>query len=410
MKTLIRFLFCATILCAVNLRAQWHSTPTGTTENFYGSDFADTNTAYLSSWDANGASIYKTTDGGESFASSWHDESGYFIFGVHATDSHSVIVSGYDPTCSCALLLQTFDDGITWTNSTFSSSFGFYSIQQSDPTTFLACGYNGKILKSVNSGKFWSEATTGTDTLIFRFMSFGDAKTGYAVAGATFSFLDKIYKTTDGGSTWSLQKDFTYTRSIAEIKFLDAQTGFYVGSDGQDAIFKTTNGGTSWKRVYHGIDTNVIIGIRFQNTMIGYATNQAGRVLKTTDGGEHWTSVSFNPDIFLSTLAVAKNGKVLAAGVGGVVYTNALSASVFIPKIADKDYFVRVDANKLLVVDNNQDQITEIVIHDILGREILRKNMIDSREVSLASLHSGTYFWNALHNGQEYSHGKVLVE
>ncbi len=397
------------ILGAINLHAQWHSAPSGTTETFYGSDFADTNTAYLSSWDANGASIYKSTDGGESFTSTWHDESGDFIFGVHASDSHSVSVSGYDPTCNCALLLQTYDDGITWTNSTFSSSFGFYAIQQSDPTTFLACGYNGKILKSVNSGKFWTEAVTGNDTLTFRFMSFGDVKTGYAVAGASFNFLDKIFKTTDGGSTWAMQKDFAFTRSIGEIKFLDAQTGFYVGSDGQDAIFKTTNGGTTWKRVYHGTDTSVFVGISFQNAMTGYAANQAGRVVKTTDGGEHWTSVTYHSGALISTLAVAKNGKALAAGVDGIIYTNTLSAAVFVPKITDKDYFVQVDAQKLLIVDNDQDQITEITIHDILGREILRKNMIDSREVSLSELQSGTYFWNAFHNGQSYSHGKVLV-
>ncbi len=411
MKTLIRFLFCATLFYAVSSRAQWHSTPSGTTETFYGSAFADTNTAYLAGWDINGASIYKTTDGGESFSSSWHDETGFFIFGVHATDPHSVIVSGYDPTCGCALLLQTYDDGITWTNSTFSSSFGFYSIEQTDPTTFLAAGYNGKILKTVNSGKFWSEATTGTDTLIFRFMSFGDVKTGYALAGTLPTLFDKIFKTTDGGSTWALQKDFASTRSLGDIKFIDAQTGFYVGSDGQDAIYKTTNGGSSWKRVYHGTEsTSVMIGIRFQNAMVGYAANQGGRVLKTTDGGDHWVSSSFNDGVQFGTLAVSTNGKVLAAGVDGATYTNSLSASVFIPKTADKDYFVRIDANKLLVVDDNEDQITEIIIHDILGRELIRKNMTDSHEISLASLHSGTYFWNTLHNGQEYSHGKVIVE
>ena len=405
MKKLLPLLFCAQLAVAPEVYAQWHSVSSGTSEAMYGGAFADSATVYLSGWGSDGASVFKSTDRGETWSASWHDDGQFFIFGVTFPDPQSGFVAGYDPGCNCALILQTNDSGNSWNGVTFSSLFGFYKLVKPDASTMLACGYNGAIIRTTNSGKNWAATQTGNDTLVYRIMNFGDANTGYAVGGATFQLMDKFYKTTDGGATWSVQKDYNGARSVGDLFFFDAMTGLYAGSDGTDCVYKTTNGGTSWMRVYSGNDKSVFTGIAFANKMKGFAVNEAGRLIKTTDGGDHWTSDYDNTAISLNVVVANANGRAVAAALDGSVYTNGAASSVRMMNSQPTN--IAIDGNKILHVTSD---ITSLRIFDLLGREVLRSELNNSDEYSLASLASGTYIWSGYRYNTEVSHGKVLLE
>lgn len=393
---------------ATGALAQWHTQSSGTAEAFYGATFVDSTTAYLSGWGDDGASIFKSTDRGSNWSPVWHNDGSYFIFGVDFTDPEHGAVAGYDPDCNCALLLQSPDSGTTWLTRTFANSFGFYKILSPSPSTLIACGYNGAIIRSTNGGKFWDAGVTGNDTLIYRLMHFADAETGYAVGGAAFNFLDKIYKTTDGGATWALQRDFDGARSLGDIFFLDPMTGFYVGSDGTDCIYRTTNGGSSWSRVYAGTDKSVFIGIVFADTLNGYAANVAGRIVQTTDGGLHWGTAYSDPSMMLNAIAVSPTGAIIAGTSDGTVVTGSRTSSVSL--VQPMTTFARIEDGKMLHLYGDAAAAREIEIHDMLGRSVLKRPTLGNDEFSLASLSHGVYFWTASDGTAVTGHGKVMIE
>ncbi len=407
MKTSVLFSLCL-LLVSTAAESQWHSLGAPLPQSYYGGAFGDTMTAYLSAWGNGNVTIFKSTDGGMHFKDIWGVVDDYFLFGVSSISKDVAYVAGYDPTCGCALLMQSFDGGDNWNNINFSSSLGLYAVKQLGVDTIVACGFNGLIIKTVNAGKFWKAADTGNDTLVYRYLNFPNAMTGYAAGGFIPSLADKIYKSTDGGLSWSLLKDFDQTRSIGGLKFLDDRTGFYAGSDGQDAIYKTVDGGNSWKRVYEGTDSSVFIAIDFHDNNTGYAVNQNGRIVKSTDGGESWKTDYYNKDQVFTMMALSPDGKELVGGQNGVLFINTPQESVYIPS-SEREMVAGIDAGKVLHLAEDAG-MNSIAIYDNLGRKVLQKDLQGQHEVSMASLSNGVYFWEGVSEGnKQMGHGKLLI-
>jgi photosystem II stability/assembly factor-like uncharacterized protein len=138
-------------------------------------------------------------------------------------------------------------------------------------------GENGTILKTINGGEDWEIQASGTFELLTS-VFFLDENTGWAGGGGTF------LKTSNGGEEWI---DLSFGNS-GHIFFINADTG-YIGSG--SGILKTTNGGLTWN--YINTDFNCK-KIYFPSVDTGYAVgfgqiNVAPKVLKTIDGGLHWT-------------------------------------------------------------------------------------------------------------------------
>lgn len=161
---------------------------------------------------------------------------------------------------------------------------------------------------AVRKNFIWKQLTTeayrGKQDDIF----FIDERTGWYVNGS-----GRIYKTTDGGETWTLKlnKPGTYFRCIA---FVDQNRGFAgnIGTEyfpnvtDETPLYETRDGGETWTAVTN-ITGPAVKGLcaiwvnRFSYVNAGvldYKTHiyAAGRVggpaflLKSTDGGETWTS------------------------------------------------------------------------------------------------------------------------
>lgn len=136
---------------------------------------------------------------------------------------------------------------------------------------------------------------------------FADANTGYVVGYKVISgvVFPRIVKTTNAGSSWFEQTsperdsaDFFF-RSVF---FTDINTGFiavgYRTSNNIGRILKTTNGGNTWSLVPLPMERNMTT-IYFVNSSTGYASGYR-TMLKTTDAGDTW--VSQNPNFFSNYL------------------------------------------------------------------------------------------------------------
>ncbi len=198
----------------------------------------------------------------------------------------------------------------------------------------------GRLMKSTDGGTTWFSVTGYTATGTVRGIFFIDADTGWVSDGSY-----AIYKTTDAGTTWFSQGDFG-TGTFYEVKFFNALQGVAAGANGE--VRYTTDGGTNWlssnigylSNLYalglvgfygEGTPTVVAAGehgaiassedygatwfpvstsvaqeelrrVQFVDASIGYAgggssltADSLGQILKTTDGGQNWYLLNYNP-------------------------------------------------------------------------------------------------------------------
>ena|GEM_PF-6228361 len=185
-----------------------------------------------------------------------------------------------------------------------------------DKNEVVACGENGKILKTVDGGETWTVKfeKEGYDMI---HVAFADAQVGYACGDSCWWNKDNhkgvIVKTTDGGETWQElpNTEFVYLETpdwsqSSDLYVVDAETFYLLTRNA--IVWKTTDGGQSFTstpfelgRVSHcelffEDETGYLIVIE---TDTSFQTSV--RVYKTTDSGQTWNDVA---DIAYSNYSV----------------------------------------------------------------------------------------------------------
>src|SRR5713226_1443217 len=178
-----------------------------------------------------------------------------------------------------------------------------------DPSTVVAVGAGGTILRTTNGGATWTPQSSGTTHWLFG-VSFVDANTGTAVGAA-----GTILLTTDGGATWTPQSSGT-TNPLLGVAFVDANTGAGVGDFG--TILRTTDGGATWTPQSSGT-TNPLLGVAFVDANTGAAVGYFGTILRTTDGGATWTPQSSGTTSWLNGVSFVDANTGTAVGDFGTI-------------------------------------------------------------------------------------------
>jgi hypothetical protein len=145
-----------------------------------------------------------------------------------------------------------------------------------------------RILKSTDGGVSWTMTWSGSFTFYGKPVEFKPEHpdTMYTMG------MDSLYCSTNFGSTWSLVRTTTGLFNAwcdGEIR-PDSANIMFLG-DYTTGIWKTTDHGLTWHKVFASDGEIPSIAIDPFQPRTMYATRFAGGggVVKSTDGGEHWT-------------------------------------------------------------------------------------------------------------------------
>lgn len=197
----------------------------------------------------------------------------------------------------------------TWTNLTAapfngSKQDGVFFI--SKDTGWVVNG-SGTIHKTTNGGITWIQQKNSPGTY-FRSVAFINDQIGFAGNIGPNYFpnvtdVNPLYKTIDGGNSWvDVTSSITgvVPTGICAIQAVDANVIYAAGRVGSPpVIIKSVDGGNNWVGTDLSAHCAMILDLYFQSPDTGYVfagTNaniaiSSARILRTTDGGQTWTTV-----------------------------------------------------------------------------------------------------------------------
>jgi photosystem II stability/assembly factor-like uncharacterized protein len=206
----------------------------------------------------------------------------------------------------------------TWLNP-WPPPITFNDVLCLDSTTIIAVGNGGNILRSTNAGNDWESARTQSVNDLLA-VSFADRMHGTAVGNqGTLLF------TTNGGMDWTQQITGT-SRPLRGVSFADSLNGLAVGgsqSDYYGVILKTTNGGSSWLSITVSPPYYQLNDVSCMSPTIAFLVTGNGYVYRTTDGGYSWGYSAMSPDGYLFSIQSLPEQTVVAAGYRIMKTTNS---------------------------------------------------------------------------------------
>jgi photosystem II stability/assembly factor-like uncharacterized protein len=249
------------------------------------------------------------------------------LTGLSAPDrTHAWAVGGID----VPVVRATADGGRTWHAQHPPGQEGLSDVSFVDATHGWAVGVHNTLLATTDGGARWVRQNPGVaqDGNLYgvRFVS---RTHGWIVGSAGV-----LRVTDDGGRTWMPQSAGT-TFDITQVGFTDATHGWIVAGD----LLRTVDGGVHWTRIYSGSDVKnePVASAVFLDARRGWESGSEedgdshfGVVSQTTDNGrtfDHRVFKDFDDERFGAiAFADARHGWV-AGYLGDLYYTDNGGAS-----------------------------------------------------------------------------------
>jgi photosystem II stability/assembly factor-like uncharacterized protein len=127
--------------------------------------------------------------------------------------------------------------------------------------------------------------------------------------------VDGVYKTTNGGTNWQLLpyfvatgdwlKDYYPTNfNVVHLHFFNELSGIAYGwhSFNYEMVMATTDGGVTWSLKHFYYPDLIHYSFNYLNSLHVFddasmiIAGNSGRILKTTDGGDHWTGTKIDDE------------------------------------------------------------------------------------------------------------------
>ena len=194
--------------------------------------------------------------------------------------------------------------------------------EQDGRLTIFVGAASGGVWKSINGGTTFKPVFDNNDVQSIGAVTIDstDPKTIWVGTGESWvrnsvSIGDGVYKSTDGGENWT-NVGLKGSEHIAKIlvdpkdgnKVLVCATGPLWSDGGDRGIFKSSDGGKSWRNVLPGAnpstgcgmlaaapgESNTIYASTWDFRREAWTFRSGGpgsALLKSTDGGEHWTEI-----------------------------------------------------------------------------------------------------------------------
>jgi len=215
---------------------------------------------------------------------------------------------GYD---NVPLLIKTVDGGNTWEKISLPTQWYFKIISLffiTDQYGFALTEYN-RLYKTVDGGENWSEIYLPFDAKCIYFTS---ESTGFI--GGEYGYISK---TINYGNTWT-GCSTSSENSIYDIAFHNDMNGYAVGA--HKTILKTTDGGNSWFTVTQTQGSHTKYNkINFLDENVGFIIGDYGTILKTVNGGLSWIQQNSGTNCFLRSMSFISNDAGIVVGDQGVI-------------------------------------------------------------------------------------------
>ncbi len=179
--------------------------------------------------------------------------------------------------------------GIT-TNLTSASS---HSLNYNNAQVW-ACGDNGVIIKSTNTGITWENQTGNGVPVNVNLKNICFIAIDTAVCAGNNGSTTYVYRTVNGGTNWV--QVFTQTNgTINAIGFKNTSLGFMTGNPagGRWSLWKSTNKGLTWDSTgmyipQAGSETGYPNSLAVRHNYILFGTNNS-RIYRSTNNGINWS-------------------------------------------------------------------------------------------------------------------------
>jgi photosystem II stability/assembly factor-like uncharacterized protein len=155
-------------------------------------------------------------------------------------------------------------------------------------------GNTGKIWTTLDGGSNWSFLN---NLLLPYRISFLTIDTGFSINESG------LFKSIDGGNNWDTVLNNPNLFWQAEPYFIDGQTGWIAQTNYSGdslLVYKSNNGGEQWN-VISVITDSIGFGVsnvEFTDSLTGYILTTMLSLLKTIDGGLHWSVIHYGPPVF----------------------------------------------------------------------------------------------------------------
>ncbi|UCE05148.1 MAG: T9SS type A sorting domain-containing protein [bacterium] len=239
--------------------------------------------------------ILRTEDGGITWKSQYSQQTAELYRACFIDSLHGWAVGKGTP--AGGKIIYTEDSGISWiTQSNPSPTKILWAIAFRDQNLGWAAGEGGTMLKTVDGGDTWDEATSQFSRNL-KAIGLTNSQIVMAVGNAGI-----IIKSDDDGSVWQ-EMSSAFTRgNYHAVYFTDSDTGWVVGPD--KTILKSIDGGKNWT-TQGSSGTERLWDVFFVNNRVGWtigepvSINEEGIILHTTDGGDEWIEQSSGTNDFL---------------------------------------------------------------------------------------------------------------
>ncbi len=389
--------------------------------------------------------LWRSTDGGSTWHIQnpnlpyFHDASGNtnLFIQVQQIDSLNIVAIG-----KYQVMLHSFDGGETWVKQDCKTNSELLSIHFSDPMTgiFTSDDVTTPVFTTSDGGNHWNPVNIDFDQKFFSAChSFGSEK---------FSVLGFI-RGTGTGSVWSTKDNWKsvqrttsidsglvtnqsiYTFTSCRFQGMDTiiAYGYYRDSVYHALVTRSLDGGISWDKPYislidttrHGYHWAGIINDMsdIHNDTVIAATFDLPKLLISTDAGKTWNENQWQLDttygIQQSTgLSWTRNGPLEIVGTGLIDLTSliikgsVIRSTVLTESITDKGFRIFPNPARTEIEIRSNITLHSISLFDMLGREIRRKLIADSKDISfdLHGLSPGIY---TIVSGEHQMLGKLII-
>jgi photosystem II stability/assembly factor-like uncharacterized protein len=180
------------------------------------------------------------------------------------------------------VIIGSTDEGATWVQQAYGPGNNLNAVRFSDYLRGIAVGDSGTVVRTRDSGTIWFPVRPIVRSRLTD-VFYTDQENVWVCGDS-----GTIIHSADSGVSWSLQIT-GITRTLNAVFFINGNLGWSVGSN---TILKTTDGGKTWssRSVPPGPPRSLEFqDVCFADSLKGWIVDMDGSVLRTIDGGEHWT-------------------------------------------------------------------------------------------------------------------------